>query len=61
MDVERHQSLNRRDAVERVEEQPLMFQRTPPRFDHRIRELELCEGQQTASDARLDQRVDLGV
>ena len=30
LDVERHQAPDRRDAVERVQEQPVVFQRTPP-------------------------------
>jgi len=38
-----------------------MFQGTPPGFDHRVRELQLREGQETAEDARVDQFVDLGV
>src|SRR2546426_3734737 len=33
-------------AIERVEKEPLVFQGTPPGFDHRVRELQLCEGQQ---------------
>ncbi|HUG16912.1 MAG TPA: hypothetical protein VMM78_18030 [Thermomicrobiales bacterium] len=39
----------------------MMFQRAPPRFDHRIRELQLGEGEQAAQDARVNQFVDLGV
>jgi hypothetical protein len=54
VDVKRHQSPDRRGAVERVEEEPLVFQRTPPRFDRRVREFQLRERQQTAEDARLD-------
>ena len=38
-----------------------MFQGSPPRFDHGVRELQLREGQQPAQDARVDQFVDLGV
>src|SRR5215471_12580490 len=37
------------------------LQGPPPGFDHRIRELQLGEGQQTAEDARLNQGVDLGI
>jgi hypothetical protein len=36
VNVERHQPADRRDAIERVEEEPLMFQGTPPGFDHRV-------------------------
>ena len=39
VDVERDQSTYRGDAVERVKEEPLMFQGAPPRFDHGVREL----------------------
>ena len=60
VDVERHQPTDGRDAIDRVEEEPLMFQGTPPRFDHRVRELQLREGQQPAEDARVDRCVDLG-
>jgi hypothetical protein len=34
VDVERHEAADGRDAIERVEEEPSLFQRTPPRFDH---------------------------
>src|SRR5206468_7863239 len=43
VDVERDQSTDGGDAVQRVEEQPLMFQGAPPRFDHRVRELQLVK------------------
>ena len=55
------QQAGRRDAIERVEEGPLMCQGTPSGFDHRVGELQLREGQETAEDARVDQFVDLGV
>jgi hypothetical protein len=61
VNVERHQPADRRGAIERMKEEPLMFQGAPPGFDHRVRELQLREGQQTAEDARGDQFVDLGV
>ena len=48
VDVERHQPADGRDAIKRVEEEPLMFQGTPPGFDHRVRELQLGEGQPRA-------------
>jgi hypothetical protein len=41
-----------------MQEEPLDVSRE---FDHRVRELHLCEGQQTAQDARGDQLVDLDV
>ena len=61
VDVERHESTDGRDAVERVEEEPLMFERPPPRLDHGVGELQLCEGQHPPQDTRGDQFVDLGV
>src|ERR1700731_902297 len=60
VNVERDQSTDRGDVVQRVEEEPLMFQGAPPRFDHGVRELQLREGQQPAQDARVDQCIDLG-
>jgi hypothetical protein len=33
VDLERHQPADRRDALERVKEEPLMVQGTPPGFD----------------------------
>ena len=32
------------DAVQRVEEEPLVFQGAPPRFDHGVGELQFREG-----------------
>ncbi len=61
VDVERHQATDGGDAVQRVEEEPLMREGAPPRFNHGIRELELRERQQPTQDARLNQCVDLGV
>ena len=49
--LECHQPTDGRDTIERVEEQPLMFQRTPLGFDHRVREFQSSEGQQPAQDA----------
>lgn len=61
VDVERHESTDRGDAVERVEEEPLMCERAPPRLDHGIRELQLREGQHSTQDTARDQVVDLSV
>jgi hypothetical protein len=36
VDVERHHSADGRDAVEPVQEEPLMFDGTPPSFDHEL-------------------------
>ena len=58
--VELDQSMDRGDAVQRAEEEPLMFQGASPRFDHRVRELQFREGQHPAQHARADQVIDLG-
>ena len=36
VDVERDQSTDRGDTVERVQEESLMFQGAPPRLDHGV-------------------------
>jgi hypothetical protein len=61
VDVEGYQPADGRDAVERVEEEPLMLQGAPPRLDHRVREPQLREGEQPAEHARGEQFVDLRV
>ena len=61
IDVERHEPTDRRRAVKRVQEEPLMFERPPPRLDHGVRELQLREGQHTVQDPGRDQFVDLGI
>ena len=61
VDVECHESMHGGDAVQRVEEEPLMFEGAPPRFDHGVRELQLRERQDPAQDARGDEFVDLCV
>ena len=61
VDVELHESTDGSDAVERVEEQPLMFERPPPRLDHGVREPQLRKGQHTAQNTGDDQFIDLGV
>ena len=61
VDGERDQSPDRGDAVQGVEEEPLVFQRAPPRFDQGVREVQFGEGQDPAQHARGDQVVDLGI
>ncbi len=61
VDRARHQPMNGGDAIERVEEEPVMRQGPPPRVDHRVRALQFRQGQQTAQDARGNQCVDLRV
>ena len=55
--VERRTATGGSDALQRVEEEPLMFQGAPPRFDHGIRELQLGEGQDPAQHSRGDEVV----
>jgi hypothetical protein len=38
-----------------------MFQGAPPRLDHGVRELQSCEGQDSAQHAGHDQVIDLGI
>ena len=45
LDVKRDQLPYRRHAIERVQVQPLMFENSPPGFDHRIRELDVSLGE----------------
>jgi Inner membrane protein YgaP-like, transmembrane domain len=54
VDVESDQATDRTDAVQRVEEEPLMFEGAPPCFDHGVRELQFREGQNPAQHARGD-------
>jgi hypothetical protein len=61
VDVERDQSTDGGEAVQRVEEEPLMLQGAPPRFDHGVRERQFREGQDPAQHSRGDQVVDLGI
>src|ERR1700737_3534164 len=53
VNVERDQSTDGGDAVQRVEEEPLMFQGAPPRFDHGVRELQFRKGQDSAQHSRV--------
>src|SRR5439155_19856626 len=53
VDGERDQSTDSGNAVPRVEEEPLMFQGAPPRFDHGVRELQFGEGQDPAQQSRV--------
>ena len=61
LDVELDQSPDRGDAVQRVEEEPLMFEGAPPRFDHGVRKLQFRERQDPAQHARGDEGVDVGI
>ena len=51
-------SPDRGDVVQRMEEEPLMFEGAPPRFDHRVREFQFRERQDPAQHSRGDQLVD---
>ena len=60
-DEERDQSADSFDGVEGVKEQPLMFQRAPPRFDHRVRFGDLDLGEDAVKASGQKGRVDGGV
>ena len=57
--VEPDQLFDGLDTVERVQEEPLVLQRTPPGLDHRVREAQIGHGQDTTKQARRDQLVDV--
>ena len=46
LDIEGDQLPNGRNAVERVEIQPLVLEDSPPGFDERVRELDLRLGKE---------------
>ncbi len=56
--VERDQLLERADRVERVQVQPLVFDRSPPRFDERVGKRDLGHGQKSSQQPGVDQFVD---
>ncbi len=60
-DVETDQTLQLREAVERMQVQPLMTQRTPECLDHGIAEADLHLGEHTVHEAVGHELVDLGV
>jgi len=61
LDVESYELLDRRDAIEGVQEEPLVLQCPPPRLDHRVREAQLGHGENTAKKTGFDQLVDVPV
>jgi len=44
-----------------MEEELLVLERSPPRFDHGVRELQFRQRQDAAQDSRCDQLVDLAI
>jgi hypothetical protein len=46
-------------ALGHVEEEPLVFERSPPRFDHGVRKFQFCECHDAAQNSRGDQVIDL--
>jgi hypothetical protein len=60
-DEERDQGADAFEGVERVEEQPPMFQRAPPGFDHRVRFGDLDLGEDPVKAFGKKGRVDGGV
>ena len=61
VDVERDQATDGGEAIQRVKEEPLMFEGAPPRLDNGVRELQFRERQDPAQNSRGDQLVDLGI
>ena len=59
--VEGDQVLNRADGIERVQIQPLMLQRTPPRFDHRVGIRDIRHGEKPCEESGINQFVDSAV
>ncbi len=59
--VEHDQLLKRADCVERVQIQPLMFERTPPRFDERVGIRDLGHGEKAPQESGFDQFIDSAV
>ena len=61
LNVEIDESFDGGDAVERVQVKPLVLQRSPPRFDERVRETDLGHRKESLQRAGLDEFVDLAV
>ena len=59
--VESDQVLNRADGIERVQIQPLMLQRSPPRFDHRVGIRDIRHGEKPFQESGFNQFVDSAV
>lgn len=55
--VERDQLLKCADRVERIQIQPLVFERPPPRFDERVGECDLRHGENSSEQPGVDQLV----
>lgn len=58
VDVERDQSLDGGDGVERVQVEPSVLQDAPPRFGQGVRERDLRHGQEAFQPSGLDQFID---
>ena len=56
--IERDQLLEPADRVKRVLEQPLVFDRSPPRFDERLGDRDIGHGEASFEKPGLEQRVD---
>ncbi len=55
---ERDQLFKSPDRVERVQKQPLVFERSPPRLDERVGERDVGHGEQSLEEPGIDQFVD---
>ena len=56
--VEFDQLLKCADRVERIQVQPLVFERSPPRFDERVGKCDLRHGKKPIQDAGPNQLID---
>ena len=58
LNVKCYQILDAAECVERVQEQPLMLEHSPPGFNHRIQERDLGSSQDSALQSRGNQFID---
>ena len=61
LDVERDESPDRADRIERVQIEPLMFEHAPPGLDERVGKRDLRHGQKPIQEAGLDQLIDRSI
>ena len=61
LDVERDESTDRSESVERVEVEPLVLENSPPRLDQGIGESDFGLRQDTPESTSVDEFADRGV
>lgn len=57
-DIERNESLDGGDGVERIHEQPLVLQPSPPGFDQRVRVRDFGQGEESSGSTSCDDLID---